>query len=58
MGWFTPENRRVENHSLWESRDTRGAIRAKAREAQKQAIAKENKKKAQRRRERNNRREY
>lgn len=58
LGWFGPENRRVENHSIWESNNTRGAIRAKARHAQQKAIDKENKKKAQRRRERNNRREY
>jgi hypothetical protein len=51
-------NRREENHLLWESRDPKGAIKAKARHAQELAIKKENKKKAQRRRQRNNFREY
>lgn len=69
FGGWAGMSRREENHSLWEQQDTRGAIKAKAREAQRQASEKQNKAKAEAkraagqratsaRRVRNNRREY
>jgi ribosomal protein S21 len=51
-------NRREENHIKWEDRNATQAIKMKARHAQEKAIEKENRKKAQRRRQRNNFREY
>jgi hypothetical protein len=54
--------RREDNHQRWEDNDTIGAIRAKGREARRQAVAKARAEQAEARRatrrQRNNRREY
>lgn len=50
-------SRREENHQQWEDTDRRGAIRAKGRHAL-ELRARSQPRRAQTRRERNNRREY
>jgi len=69
MSWFTKDKteeqnsgfwgsgKRVENHQAWEDATPFFCIRAKGREAREQGIAKQ-RKKASRRTQRNNRREY
>jgi hypothetical protein len=56
---FWGQSRREENHDKWEKQNAKQAVRAKAREAQRKAIEKEQKaKRESARRQRNNRREY
>jgi hypothetical protein len=58
MPWFGM-TRREENHQRWEDDDTEGAIRAKGREARRQAALKAGRvSRSSHRNQRNNRREY
>lgn len=55
---FAGASRREDNHQAWEDADPQGAIRAKAKHAQDLAIRQANGRRSQKRKQRNNFREW